>query len=596
VLAGQPMRVRPTAHFRHPAGAQRDDCVLVAARVAAVRHLAERGYIDLPRRRITASARGFSGEDYEVWVEEPAERVRVSLAHMRDNAMAVLTLDDGRELIVDLTGTRVSTDDGHGSAVVTMALSDPALAMLDAASIRARLRILPDLRWCSHWKDHALAEQGRIAAEQAAINAMDAWTAEDEAEFRGALPSGTAPALAQTFRRETLLHREAKAAIKQAGAIDTPGLELIVTRHRPEELAGDWDDQTIRKVWMTGRRRLVLHEVCLERRLGSIVPDVIATLGGRQGYVHGGTRTTVGEVFDEDAEDDYSPAWPATLLVEVKVTHGVDREKLQRIRQLDTPTLEIDLSTMGGRLTREQFRDLVVDQIVGKRWVHHPALAGRRRALEAEIDAHSVCAQWADRIREIHRPRWLARPVEHWAAEYVNAATRHHEGMVRVRRALRSTEAAETLLPEPRAADTTWQRLADAAEALRAHGLPGGLDPDMISDTGLVPRILSIRHNRGIGYAVDSGFQVLNAIMQSGEDNRRWHALYTMAVKTYGLSQHFTQKQAVLYAGWRTSIVNGVQAKDESYLRPSTYDGLLCALFPDMAARIATGYGLVAAR
>lgn len=596
VLAGQPMRVRPTAHFRHPAGAQRDDCVLVAARVAAARHLAERGFIDLPRRRVSASARGFSGEDYEVWVEEPAERVRVSLARVHDHATAVLTLDDGRELIVDLTGTRAPTDDGPGLAIVTMALSDPALAMLDAAAIRARLRVLPDLRWGSHWKDHALAAKGRAAAEKAAGDAMDAWTAEDEAEFLGTLPIGTAPALAQTYRRETLLHREAKAAIEQAGAIDTPGLELIVTRHPPEELAGDWDDQTIRKVWMTGRRRLELDEVRLERRLGHIVPDVIATLGGRQSYVHGGTRTTVGEVFDEDAEDGYSPAWPATLLVEVTVTHGIDHEKLQRIRKLNLPTLEVDLSAMGGRLTSEQFRDLVVDQIVGKRWVHHPALAGKHRVLEAEIDAHSVCADWTARMREVHRPRWLAKPVEHWAAEYLDAATAHHDGNVRLRRAQRSRAVDDALQPAPRTEDPAWQRLADAAEALRAHGLPGGLDPDMISDTGLVPRILSIRHNRGIGYAVDSGFQVLNAIMQSGEDNRRWHTLYTMAVKTYDLARHFTHKQAALYIGWRTGIVDGVQAKDESYLRVDTYDGILSALFPEMAARIATGYGLAATR
>jgi hypothetical protein len=69
-----------------------------------------------------------------------------------------------------------------------------------------------------------------------------------------------------------------------------------------------------------------------------------------------------------------------------------------------------------------------------------------------------------------------------------------------------------------------------------------------------------------------------------------------MAVKTYDLARHFTQKQAALYTGWRTGIVDGVQAKDESYLRPDAYDGILSALFPEMAARIATGYGLATAR
>ena len=69
VLAGQPLRRSPTAHFRHPKGAQKDDCTLVAARLAAIRHLQERGFIDLPRRRMSASATGFSGQGYEGWAE-----------------------------------------------------------------------------------------------------------------------------------------------------------------------------------------------------------------------------------------------------------------------------------------------------------------------------------------------------------------------------------------------------------------------------------------------------------------------------------------------------------------------------------------------
>lgn len=592
VLAGQPMRVRPTAHFRHPAGALRDACVLVAARAAAVRHFAERGFIDLPRRTMSARAQGFSGQDYEVWAEEPAEQVRVSSARMHDHATAVLTLDDGRELTVDLTGTREPMADGSGRAVVTIALSDPALAMLDADAIRARLRVLPDMRWCSHWNEQDLVLRNRTAAQSAVSEALDGWGDDDEAEFLSNLPDDMAPSEAQAYRRETLLHREAKAALEAAEAIETPGLEVIVTRHPPEELAGDWDDQTIRKVWLTGRRRLELDEVCLERRLGRIVPDVIATLGGRQIYTHGGTLTGVGDEFDEDAEDGYAPAWPPTLLIEVKVTHGIDDEKLRRIRQLDMPTLEIDLGSLGGRLSREQFRDLVVNQIVGKRWVHHPALAGKRRVLESEIDEHPVCLEWAQRMRELNRPRWLAEPAEHWVSAYLSAATRFHDRCVQIRRAQRTRNPSDAPVMVLGPEDVEWQDLAAAAEALDSHGLPGGMDREMISDTGLVPRILSIRHNRGIGYAVDSGFQVLNAIMQSGEDNRRWHTLYTIAVKAYGLALHFSEKQAGLYAAWRQLIVDRVEAVDETYLRPGTYDATLSALFPEMAARIATGYGL----
>ena len=57
-----------------------------------------------------------------------------------------------------------------------------------------------------------------------------------------------------------------------------------------------------------------------------------------------------------------------------------------------------------------------------------------------------------------------------------------------------------------------WLQLMEAAEALAAHGLPGAIDAAMLSDTGLVPRIVSIQLNRGVGYAVDTGFWVFNAI------------------------------------------------------------------------------------
>ena len=101
----------------------------------------------------------------------------------------------------------------------------------------------------------------------------------------------------------------------------------------------------------------------------------------------------------------------------------------------------------------------------------------------------------------------------------------------------------------------------ETAEALAAHGLPGAADSAMLSDTGLVPRILSIQPNRGVGYAVDTGFQVLNAIMQSGADNKRWDTL------------------------------DKVAASDENVLRPATCDAVLSTLFPDMSRGIATGYG-----
>lgn len=243
------------------------------------------------------------------WADGPAELDARSLTKhevLVGYATALLTLDDGRELLVDLTGLREPGSDGRGRAIVTLSLSDPSIAMLGPEEIRSRLRILPDIRWCAHWNDETLIAAGDAAAKQAARNAFDGWNDADEADFRSHVPTGTDTATEQRWRRETLLHREVKAILEQASSIATPNLEVRVTRGPPDEFAGDWDEDTVRKLWMTSSRHLSLKEVQLERRKGNIVPDVIATLGGPQIYTHGGTMTMVSGDFEEDVEDTYS--------------------------------------------------------------------------------------------------------------------------------------------------------------------------------------------------------------------------------------------------------------------------------------------------
>ncbi len=179
---------------------------------------------------MSRAAKGFSGEGYEVWVEAPAERIAVVGAALHDYATALLTLDDGRELLVDLTGLREPGSDGRGRAIVTLSLSDPTIAMLGPEEIRARLRILPDIRWCAHWNDQALAAKGDAAAKQASRDALDGWQDIDEADFRSRLPPGIDATTMQRWRRETLLHREVKAILEKTSSIATPGLEVEVTR------------------------------------------------------------------------------------------------------------------------------------------------------------------------------------------------------------------------------------------------------------------------------------------------------------------------------------------------------------------------------
>ncbi|MCH8180689.1 MAG: hypothetical protein IIA02_13030 [Proteobacteria bacterium] len=525
-------------------------------------------------------------------MERPTEHISIVSATMHDHATALLTLDDGRQLLVDLTGVREPGADGLGHAVATLSLSDPSLAMMDPEEIRARLRILPDIHWCSHWNDASLAVEGDAVAAKAAKDALDGWDAADEAEFLAQLPKDVEPSLVPGLRRETVLHREVKAILESASSIETPGLEVVVERDPPDEFAGEWETASIRKMWMTGPRQLNFGDVRLEKKVASIVPDVIADLNPGKVQGLGGTMTWVDGDFDEDEEDTYPFTWPAAILVEVTVTHGIDDEKLRRIRDLDMPTLEIDLGALGGTVTRENLRDLVVNQLVGKRWVHHPVLRAKRRVLESAVDEHPVTLRYRERLLELRRPAYLAQPAAYWAARYISAMTSFHDANVGIKRAGRK-HVGNGPKPQFLGSDSElWQQVEEASEALAAHGLPGALDRMMVDESGMVARILSIQQNRGVGYDMNTGYQVLNAIMQSGPDNKRWHTIYTMAVKAYGLEAHFTKAQADSYARWRQSIIDGVDLQDVTYLRPSTYDKVLGVLFPEMARGIAKKYGL----
>lgn len=593
VMAGQPLRTHPTAHFRHPPGAAKDSCILASAHLAATRFLADSGFIELPRRTMSRTATGFSGEGYEVWVEKPAERPAVKHAQLLDRVTAELTLDDGRKLLVDLTGHRAPLDVCDGQAIVTIALSDPELAMLGPEDIRSRLRILPDVRWCAHWNDLALATEGDAMASQAACDALDNWSSEDEEEFRSFLTSGISDDLARQLRRETLLHREAKAILARELRISTPSLEVMVSRDPPDEFIGEWESGTLRMMWLSAPQVLQLEEVKLERRLGHIVPDVIGTVGSRQDCIWGATDIWIDDSFEEEHEDLHHPAWPHTLLIEVTVTHGIDDTKLERIRDLDLPTLEISLGQLGGRITLDNLHDLVVNQSVGKRWVHHPHFVVKRRQLNAEIDKHPVTLRYHERLVELRHPVWLSRPAAYWGQRYLEAATAFHDANVSIRRARRQHRGDGKKPALLGTESGLWVALMEAAEALAAHSLTGAADPIMLDEAGLVARLLSIQRNIGVGYDVRSGYQVLNAIMQSGKDNKRWDTLYAIAVKVYGLEAYFTKEQASKYAAWKENLIAKVDANDEAYMRPATFDGLLSVLFPEMAERIKKGYGLL---
>ena len=128
---------------------------------------------------------------------------------------------------------------------------------------------------------------------------------------------------------ETALHLAAKDILAARKEIVLPTVEFQPSRylHRRIEIAPE--------------RRCVIESATVERKLGSIVPDVIIRINGRE------------------------------LLIEVTVAHGTDSEKLRKIRELGVSCVEIDLSKTERGLARDELEKIVVDETGQKRWLHN---------------------------------------------------------------------------------------------------------------------------------------------------------------------------------------------------------------------------------
>ena len=127
---------------------------------------------------------------------------------------------------------------------------------------------------------------------------------------------------------ETALHLAAKDMLAKRKEIVLPEVAVNASYGFP-------------RIVVAPQRRYAIASAEVERKTGSIIPDVIVEVNGRQ------------------------------LLVEVTVTHGVDDAKLAKIRELGLSCLEIDLSDAPRDLGREELEKIVVDGSARKRWLHN---------------------------------------------------------------------------------------------------------------------------------------------------------------------------------------------------------------------------------
>lgn len=351
VNAGNPdYKRRPS--FRHPAGAAKDECLILSARVAALEMLQREGNLRLPMRRIKGAVQGLSGQYHNAWAVAPTETVRVARFEFRDKTAAIITLEDGRTFRAVLEGSIAAQQQDAGTTslipTIVMAIDDPALAGMPPDELRKRITIISEhALWCSHWNDEKLAKEAEDKAVDEARQALD-WGAAD---------------------RETLLHLIAKQILEEEKRIRLP--DLTGTARTTLQ---DGESLTASKSYPGAM--VQLDEVALEKGMGRTRPDVIAQM--RESF-----------------------PWEAgPILIEVTVTNAITEERMQRIRHNNLPTLEIDIRQLGGKVSRVEYARLVVDEVAGKRWLYHPAeVLLRQRA------AVTLSQLASERNREIEQRR-----------------------------------------------------------------------------------------------------------------------------------------------------------------------------------------------
>jgi hypothetical protein len=524
-------------HFRHPEGAAREHCVIVAARKALAEMFSKQECIVLPRRRRSRNLEGLSGRYFDAWVERPAESVGINDCVFRDEATAILTLDDGRRLVVQLIGRgEVARLDGDEAllARIELEVDDPAIAMMSPEEIFERLELAwSSACWTQHWADAVLDREAEANARQSAANALD-WL--DHAD----IADGLSPA----ERRETLLHREVKAILEREKRICLPGLHVEAKWRRSN---GFVDTRT----WSEPESEMVLTYVELEVHLGCSVPDVIATW------------------VDDDR-------WMHSILIEVTVTNPIGDERIDRLSSFGFPVLEIDIGRMGGVVTREEFTRLVVDEIAGKRWLYHPTFNEEEGYLLAVMKRESDEADAVVRKQQ----EILETSAADWAQRYLQA--------------FRQRWQEKLALAEGATGGEAWQKaqdaLLEAAGALEAHGYPIASALDLNPLCTIISRILSIRCGTGVEYKFDNAWGVINAIRcDRGESSLTWHTLYLIAMRTYQPAMTSEQKDKA--SEWRDTVKSSIDNEEATYVRDTVYDRLIGLLFPEMRSALNNTFG-----
>lgn len=341
-------------HFRHTRGgvSGRERCLILASRAAELRLLLQDGLIVLPSRAVSQSWRGFRSEHPGTAVR-PSETCRIAAYDFVDRTEAILTLEDGRKLVVHLTATNsqsgLSSVDGFDArATIFIDVKDSSLAGSSPDELRARMKgvgLQRSLCWLNHWDDRELEQE---AMSKARANAQEVFDC---------LPDGVSEddlkAVPPHLISETVLHFTVKQILADSEKLKVPEYEI-------EEMLGGKSFKARPKI-LGSSQWLTLSNPCIEHRIGRTIPDISV-----------------------EAMSEYGKR-VGPMSIEVTVTHGFNAERMERLRQENRLTLEIDLSGYGRTLTVAELKTIVVDELKGKKWLLYPGEEACRKKLKEAV-------------------------------------------------------------------------------------------------------------------------------------------------------------------------------------------------------------------
>lgn len=517
--------------FRHDSGQQRDDCLFGVARLAALKLVVESGEIDLPPATATQTHCAPSGDLYEATATGTAVRASVLNYHWIDRRSAVLTLGNGRTVLVHLKASNRDSSGGPWDAELTITVNDPEVASWSAEKILEQIRLNPDFTcWERHWQHPELAHDALAQAKRMAAAEGDAFPA--GLAFDGPLPQGS----------ESPLHWLVKTHLVNVGRIRVP--------EASEEVSMTMPDRTVlRRIAKVPATVLELLNVRLEHRLAGIVPDVLCTARDPK------TGTTM------------------ELLIEVAVTHRVDDAKLKKITTLGLACLELDATNFSvqGRVRFAQVTAAIITDVHNKRWLHHPHLGAAVAGVTQKLREHAAAAQLAiDRARE--RTAWLESRSDKQAKELFLTA------LARPRKAT-----------SIQAGDFAW-KLSDLAGPLAARGWESAADHALAGENSILHTIHWIRlasHTDWIKKEAHA-LERLASFLES-PSHRKLASLVSMAFKVYAPALSDRGRAGLDAANSR--IKESLARLETDFARPTDHDAFVAYLFPEMRKALDKPFG-----